>query len=918
MEAAHHPWPALGVLMVRDALISKEELEAILEEQRQVRLQRISGRQLGELLVARGMVTTAQVARLVAEQYELSFVDLTTSDIDPRVARLLSEELAQRFSALPVSLRSDGSYVVAIADPGTVLFSDELRRALGSTPHFVVVGPDAIEEAIAFVYRAEQAPLSQQDEDQPELHADVVELPPGDSIEPAVWSADDSYFDLAGPVEHRAPPLGAMLVREGLLSDDELEAALAQQRLTTSWRLGEILVNRGLVTPSVVARLVAEQYELPFVELAEIDDPAAALLLPWEIARQYPAIPTKTRDDGSLEVAIADPTNRFYSDELHGALGVSLTFVVAAPDAIDAMLESVHAPAPVSDTAFQVHQVEIEEPVDSFVDAAESAAVEDDVQIVSAESYFPYVVETSASDEEPVEWLPTWTSELRVADADAELADAEVELPVDEVELDDDEVELAEAHVYAEESEIVEDELSSVLLAEVLGSDETDETPLLDSTPEPAEAVAFVEVENHDDVPEATELPSQDGDPANDETADTSVFDLVQEPKDAVPLVEVEHDDDVAEATEPRTQHWESAVYGDDFEAALEHALALGATAIHFSPHGESHTVRARIDGLVRELGVVAEEDLESLLERLEPTMRVQAVSTRQGDKLTLFPREQLPAPLALVELGLAADAVDAIQSALAQPSGALVVCGPVGSGTTTTLYAAFDVLNTPDRVVATVEDPVDRLLEGVDQIEVDDAGGVTFEGGLQTLLAADTDAVLVGEIRNGGTAEIAFQAAFAGRHVISALRASSVAAAIRRLARMGIEPSVLGGALTCVVSQRLVRQVCADCRETYYAAESELVELGLPEGDGPRLLARGRGCAACAGTGFRGRVGIFEVLSVTDEVRALVSDGASAKKIHRTAVASGMRTLHQDGVRLCLEGVTTVAEVQRVLGVDS
>ena len=134
----------------------------------------------------------------------------------------------------------------------------------------------------------------------------------------------------------------------------------------------------------------------------------------------------------------------------------------------------------------------------------------------------------------------------------------------------------------------------------------------------------------------------------------------------------------------------------------------------------------------------------------------------------------------------------------------------------------------------------------------------------------------------------------------------------------MGIEPSVLGGALTCVVSQRLVRRVCADCRETYYAADLELVDLGLPEGDGPRLLARGRGCAVCAGTGFRGRVGIFEVLSVTDEFRALVSDGASAKKIHRTAVASGMRTLHQDGARLCLEGVTTVAEVQRVLGVDS
>jgi len=313
MEAAQHPWPALGVLLVRDNVISKEELEAILQEQREARLQRISGRQLGELLVARGMVTTAQVARLVAEQYELQFVDLANSDIDLQVARLLSEELARRFSALPVSRRPDGSYLLAIADPGTVLFSDELRRALGSTPQFVVVGPDAIEAAIAFVHTAEHAvEFSQQDEHEPELHANVVELRPEDSFEPA------AYFDLPSSEERRSPPLGAMLVREGLLSDEELGAALAQQRLTTSWRLGEILVSRGLVTQSVVARLVAEQYELPFVELAEIDvDPVAAHLLPWEIARQYPAIPTRARDDGSLEVAIADPTNRFYSDELH-------------------------------------------------------------------------------------------------------------------------------------------------------------------------------------------------------------------------------------------------------------------------------------------------------------------------------------------------------------------------------------------------------------------------------------------------------------------------------------------------------------------------------------------------------------------------------------------------------------------------
>jgi type II secretory ATPase GspE/PulE/Tfp pilus assembly ATPase PilB-like protein len=291
----------------------------------------------------------------------------------------------------------------------------------------------------------------------------------------------------------------------------------------------------------------------------------------------------------------------------------------------------------------------------------------------------------------------------------------------------------------------------------------------------------------------------------------------------------------------------------------------------------------------------------------------------KQGEKVTLFPRQQAATPIALADLGVTGDAADAIHEALATPSGATVVCGPVGSGTTTTLYAALGVLTTPDRVVATIEDPVERILEGVDQVEVDEVGGVTFLHGLRTLLATDSDAVLVGEILDRETAEVAFQAALAGRHVLSALHAPSAAAAIRNLTDLGLEPSLVGGALRCVVAQRLVRRVCADCRETYYASEPELVELGQPlEATRPRLLARGRGCEMCDGTGLRGRVGIFEVLSVTEEIRGLVSDGASAKKIHRAAVAAGMQTLREDGVRLCLEGVTTAAEIQRILGTDS
>jgi type II secretory ATPase GspE/PulE/Tfp pilus assembly ATPase PilB-like protein len=448
------------------------------------------------------------------------------------------------------------------------------------------------------------------------------------------------------------------------------------------------------------------------------------------------------------------------------------------------------------------------------------------------------------------------------------------------------------------------DELHAVLLAEVTEIHEPTE-PVADSEHEVS--LALVEVESPEELTET---------------------DAVDEPTEAearIALVEVDPLADTPEPTEFPVQPddldgEDPAAYADDLDAAIEEVLELGASAIHFSPQGEWHTVRARIDGLVRELGVVAKEDLVSLVDRLKASaaMRVDVVATKQGEKVILFPREPAGSPRVLAELGLTSDATAAIDSALSLPFGAIVVCGPVGSGTTTTLYAALGALNTSDRVVASIEDPVERVLDGIDQTEVDSASGVTFADGLRKLLSTDSDVVLVGEIRDRETAEVALQAALDGRHILAGLRAPSAAAAIHRLADMGLEPSVLGGALTCVVAQRLVRRVCADCRETYYASDSELAELGQPgEGGSPRLLARGRGCGACDGTGFRGRVGLFEILGVTEEIRTLVCDGASAKKIHRASVAGGMQTLRDDGVRLCLEGVTTAAEVQRILGTD-
>ena len=909
MEAAAHPWPTLGVLMLRDGLVSKTELEAILNEQRDSRQQRMSGHRLGEILIDRGLVTPTDVAKLVAEQYELPFIELDTTDIELSVARRFSEELARRISAIPISGRPDGSCVLAIADPATVLFSDELRRVLGPALQFVVVGPDAMDEAIAFVFDRAEEPAAAPEPEPGYFEGAVLEVQQED---PAVVVAPYESSPAAAhpsPTTHHSPPLGALLVREGLVSEDELDAALAQQRLSTSWRLGEILVNRGVVTPAGIARVIAEQYELPFVDLANAYvDPAVASRLPREVARNFPAVPIAECADGSLQVAIADPTNVYYSDELRDALGVALTFVVAAPNAIDGVLDSVHEPerdpehAETHDgTDRSVASTELDRELLPDVEVAEVvaesgdlpdfaygvAAVDDDE--VLAESDDPAAgeatVEETAVEEPILGWLPTWTTEIQLVDDAPELADE------------------------PEATEPDSDDLSVALLAEAAQTDVRDEAEEVDDTAEPTETVTSAA---HDDevAPEPTPRMA------------LVEYAVVDDERDEVEETEEAENSDVLRlAEEPaEVEATASTAVPDDVDVSVEQALGLGATAIHFSPSDDEYVVRARVDGGMRQLGVVPSDEMESIVEHLQSSIavRVHVLPTTKGDKVTLFPLEGTTAPTALAELGLAADTDASVREALTRPSGAFLVCGPVGSGTTTTLYAALGTLDTPDRAVATIEDPIARELPGVDQMQVDAMSGVTLADGLRTLLATDFDAVLVGEIRDRDTAEAAFAGALAGRHVLSALRAPSAASAIRRLLDLGLESSALCDALTCVVAQRLVRRICPDCRETYYATQSELAELGQPlEDTGPRLLARGRGCRSCDGTGFRGRVGIFEVLRVTDEISALVADDASTKKLHRAALAGGMRALREDGVRLCLEGVTTSAELQRVLGTD-
>ena len=292
--------------------------------------------------------------------------------------------------------------------------------------------------------------------------------------------------------------------------------------------------------------------------------------------------------------------------------------------------------------------------------------------------------------------------------------------------------------------------------------------------------------------------------------------------------------------------------------------------------------------------------------------VRLSTLPVAFGERVVmrLLPRTQ--ELLDLATLGFDERQLGVMQKLITRPNGIVLVTGPTGSGKTTTLYAALSRINATDKNIITIEDPVEIQLAGVGQIEVNSKIGLSFASGLRSILRQDPNVILVGEIRDLETAEIAIQASLTGHLVFSTLHTNDAPSAITRLVDMGVEPFLVGSSLVAVLAQRLVRVLCPDCKVPYEATSEELSELGIRDPGRPVRLFRPEGCAGCNYAGYRGRIGIFELMQVDDEVRSLVSQNIDSKTIKNAAIRAGMHPLRSDGARKVLAGHTSVAEVLR------
>ena len=367
-------------------------------------------------------------------------------------------------------------------------------------------------------------------------------------------------------------------------------------------------------------------------------------------------------------------------------------------------------------------------------------------------------------------------------------------------------------------------------------------------------------------------------------------------------------------------------------------AVKSQASDIHIEPYQKHLQVRFRLDGvlhnvlnpprrlhaaIVSRIKVMARLDIAEkrlpqdgrmevkIGERLVD-VRVSCLPTAFGERVVLRLLEKSGKLLSLEEVGLTSAALAEMKRLLQLSHGIILVTGPTGSGKTTTLYAALSYINSPDRNILTIEDPIEYQLDGIGQMQVNPKINLTFASGLRSMVRQDPDVILVGEIRDRETADIAIHAALTGHLVFSTLHTNDAASAVTRLTDMDIEPFLVSSAVQAIIAQRLVRVLCPHCKEPYEPEEAQWTELGLGK-DGLGPIFRAQGCEKCLETGYRGRTGIYEFLRMTESIKGLVLQTSDANQISKAARKEGMVSLRKDGIQKVIEGKTTISEVLRV-----
>jgi type IV pilus assembly protein PilB len=593
--------------------------------------------------------------------------------------------------------------------------------------------------------------------------------------------------------------LGEILVRENLLTPQQLREALDYQR-EHGGRLGFNLVKLGLVSDDMVTAVLSRQYGVPSVNLDLFEvDPAVLRLIPREVAEKYSVLPL-SRVGATLTLAMVDPTNVFAMDDIKFMTGLNIEPVVVSEAGVQEAIDHYYV---------QSREIELAAVVDAALAGANGNGN---------------------------------------GNGNGKAFGANVDVSLDSLDFDED-------------------------------------------------AAGGVQVIDEDDEIDVTSLAR------------------MSEDAPVVRLVNV----------------------------LLVDALGRGASDIHIEPYEKDLRIRFRIDGVLYDVMHPPMRLRDALISRIkimskldisekrlpqdgrikiklkadgksrELDFRVSTLPTLFGEKVVMRLLDKEKLMLDMTKLGFEPESLVKFKRNISRPYGMVLVTGPTGSGKTNTLYSALQELNTNETNIMTAEDPVEFNLVGVNQVQMKEQIGLNFAAALRSFLRQDPNIILVGEIRDFETAEIAIKAALTGHLVLSTLHTNDAPSTISRLMNMGIEPFLVATSVNLIQAQRLIRRVCSECKSEHPTPVEALIEVGFTPDEAKSMKTyKGRGCARCNNTGYKGRVGLYEVMEITDDIRELILIGASALELRKRAVEQGMLTLRHSGLIKIKSGITTIEEVVR------
>jgi type IV pilus assembly protein PilB len=662
--------------------------------------------------------------------------------------------------------------------------------------------------------------------------------------------------------------LAEILIESGLITPEQLREA-EELRRKMGLPLSSALVYLGFVAQKDLAMKIAEQIGLPFIDFESFSpDPHAISTVPEEVARKYSIFPVKLEGQ-SLIVAMANPRDIIAIEEIKSVTGLEVKPAVAIKEEIDTAIdlyyrplveeEGISTPETISEVEEEIFKSSIQTGIVEKVDLTRFNIDPNAVVTITEDIARKYRVIPIAFDGGELVVAMANPEDVMVADTLSIITGFDIK------------------PVKAELSDIDEAINRFYKMAEVLEVGE--------------------------------EIESLIGEEAEDERL--KEISVITEEAPIVKLV----------------------------NHIIARAVKSRASDIHIEPTEKDVRIRFRIDGVLQEV-MRSPKRLQSALisrfkimanldiaERRKPQdghcavniggkvydFRVATLPTIYGERVVLRVLSKESILLRLEDLGFLEDSLEIYTRNYRKSYGAILITGPTGSGKSTTLYATINVLNTPEKNIVTIEDPVEYRLKGINQIQINPKAGLTFARVLRAMLRAAPDIIMVGEIRDKETAKIAIEAALTGHLVLSTLHTNDAPSAVSRLIEMGVEPFLVSSAVRCVQAQRLARRLCPECKEPYTPRREWLEELKFPDADEITVLYRARGCPKCNNIGYKGRIGIYEVMEVNDEIEMLAAKKAPTERIREAALRNGMRTLRNDGLLKAKMGLTSVEEVLRV-----